>query len=348
MGGLRIMLNKIGKIFSLAGRDMAIDLGTANTLIYIKGEGIVLNEPSVVMVTERDGDVIAVGAEAKSMVGRTPDTIRTIRPMKDGVIADFKIAEEMLRYFISKARNGRGFIKPKIAVCVPSGITEVEKRAVRDSAEHAGAREVLLIQEPMSAAIGADLPIHTPTGNIVVDIGGGTTEVAVISLDGIVASNSIRVAGDEINEAIDQYLKKAYNLLVGEQTAEQIKLQIGTAYTLDEEESMTVKGRDLVAGIPKTQKITSRELREAIKEPVNGIVNVVLQTLEQTPPELSADIVDRGVTLCGGGALLRGIDRLLNKETNLPIRVVENALTCIVEGTGRALDDMERYGKIFI
>lgn len=327
---------------------MAIDLGTANTLIYIKGEGIVLNEPSVVMVTERDNDVIAVGAEAKGMVGRTPDTIKTVRPMKDGVIADFKVAEEMLRYFINKARNGRGFIKPKIAVCVPSGITEVEKRAVRDSAEHAGARQVLLIQEPMAAAIGADLPIHTPTGNMVVDIGGGTTEVAVISLDGIVASNSIRVAGDEINEAIDQYLKKAYNLLVGEQTAEQIKLQIGTAYPLDEEETMTVKGRDLVVGIPKTQKITSREIREATKEPVNSIVNVVLQTLEQTPPELSADIVDRGVILCGGGALLRGIDRLLNKETNLPIRVTENALTCIVEGTGRALDDLERYGKIFM
>lgn len=327
---------------------MAIDLGTANTLIYIKGEGIVLNEPSVVMVTERDNDVIAVGAEAKGMVGRTPDTIKTVRPMKDGVIADFKVAEEMLRYFINKARNGRGFIKPKIAVCVPSGITEVEKRAVRDSAEHAGARQVLLIQEPMAPAIGADLPIHTPTGNMVVDIGGGTTEVAVISLDGIVASNSIRVAGDEINEAIDQYLKKAYNLLVGEQTAEQIKLQIGTAYPLDEEETMTVKGRDLVVGIPKTQKITSREIREATKEPVNSIVNVVLQTLEQTPPELSADIVDRGVILCGGGALLRGIDRLLNKETNLPIRVTENALTCIVEGTGRALDDLERYGKIFM
>jgi rod shape-determining protein MreB len=342
------MIDRITRFFSLASRDMAIDLGTANTLIYIKGEGIVLNEPSVVMVTERDNDVIAVGAEAKSMVGRTPDTIKTVRPMKDGVIADFKVAEEMLRYFINKARNGRGFIKPKIAVCVPSGITEVEKRAVRDSAEHAGAREVLLIQEPMAAAIGADLPIHTPTGNIVVDIGGGTTEVAVISLDGIVASNSVRVAGDEINEAIDQYLKKAYNLLVGEQTAEQIKLQIGTAYPLDEEETMTVKGRDLVVGIPKTQKITSREIREATKEPVNSIVNVVLQTLEQTPPELSADIVDRGVILCGGGALLRGIDRLLNKETNLPIRVVENALTCIVEGTGTALDDLERYGKIFI
>jgi len=342
------MIDRITRFFSLASRDMAIDLGTANTLIYIKGEGIVLNEPSVVMVTERDNDVIAVGAEAKSMVGRTPDTIKTVRPMKDGVIADFKVAEEMLRYFINKARNGRGFIKPKIAVCVPSGITEVEKRAVRDSAEHAGAREVLLIQEPMAAAIGADLPIHTPTGNMVVDIGGGTTEVAVISLDGIVASNSVRVAGDEINEAIDQYLKKAYNLLVGEQTAEQIKLQIGTAYPLDEEETMTVKGRDLVVGIPKTQKVTSRELREATKEPVNSIVNVVLQTLEQTPPELSADIVDRGVILCGGGALLRGIDRLLNKETNLPIRVVENALTCIVEGTGRALDDLERYGKIFI
>lgn len=341
-------MNRFRRFFSSVGRDMAIDLGTTNTLIYTKGEGIVLNEPSVVIVTERDEDVVAVGAEAKSMVGRTPSTIKTVRPLKDGVIADFKLAEEMLRHFINKARDGRGLIKPRIAICVPSGITEVEKRAVRDSAEHAGAREVLLIQEPMAAAIGADLPIHTPTGNIVVDIGGGTTEVAVISLDGIVASNSTRIAGDEIDEAIDQYLKKTYNLLVGEQTAEQIKIQIGTAYVLELEESMLIKGRDLVAGIPKTQKVSSREIREAIKEPVTDIVNTVLQTLEQTPPELSADIVDRGIVICGGGALLRGMDRLLSKETNLPVQVAENALTCIVQGTGRVLDDPERYANIFI
>lgn len=341
-------MNRFRRFFSSVGRDMAIDLGTTNTLIYTKGEGIVLNEPSVVIVTERDEDVVAVGAEAKSMVGRTPSTIKTVRPLKDGVIADFKLAEEMLRHFINKARDGRGLIKPRIAICVPSGITEVEKRAVRDSAEHAGAREVLLVQEPMAAAIGADLPIHTPTGNIVVDIGGGTTEVAVISLDGIVASNSTRIAGDEIDEAIDQYLKKTYNLLVGEQTAEQIKIQIGTAYVLELEESMLIKGRDLVAGIPKTQKVSSREIREAIKEPVTDIVNTVLQTLEQTPPELSADIVDRGIVICGGGALLRGMDRLLSKETNLPVQVAENALTCIVQGTGRVLDDPERYANIFI
>lgn len=341
-------MNRFRRFFSSVGRDMAIDLGTTNTLIYTKGEGIVLNEPSVVIVTERDEDVVAVGAEAKSMVGRTPSTIKTVKPLKDGVIADFKLAEEMLRHFINKARDGRGLIKPRIAICVPSGITEVEKRAVRDSAEHAGAREVLLIQEPMAAAIGADLPIHTPTGNIVVDIGGGTTEVAVISLDGIVASNSTRIAGDEIDEAIDQYLKKTYNLLVGEQTAEQIKIQIGTAYVLELEESMLIKGRDLVAGIPKTQKVSSREIREAIKEPVTDIVNTVLQTLEQTPPELSADIVDRGIVICGGGALLRGMDRLLSKETNLPVQVAENALTCIVQGTGRVLDDPERYANIFI
>lgn len=341
-------MNRFRRFFSSIGRDMAIDLGTTNTLIYTKGEGIVLNEPSVVIVTERDEDVVAVGAEAKSMVGRTPSTIKTVRPLKDGVIADFKLAEEMLRHFINKARDGRGLIKPRIAICVPSGITEVEKRAVRDSAEHAGAREVLLVQEPMAAAIGADLPIHTPTGNIVVDIGGGTTEVAVISLDGIVASNSTRIAGDEIDEAIDQYLKKTYNLLVGEQTAEQIKIQIGTAYVLELEESMLIKGRDLVAGIPKTQKVSSREIREAIKEPVTDIVNTVLQSLEQTPPELSADIVDRGIVICGGGALLRGMDRLLSKETNLPVQVAENALTCIVQGTGRVLDDPERYAKIFI
>ncbi len=341
-------MNRFRRFFSSVGRDMAIDLGTTNTLIYTKGEGIVLNEPSVVIVTERDEDVVAVGAEAKSMVGRTPSTIKTVRPLKDGVIADFKLAEEMLRHFINKARDGRGLIKPRIAICVPSGITEVEKRAVRDSAEHAGAREVLLIQEPMAAAIGTDLPIHTPTGNIVVDIGGGTTEVAVISLDGIVASNSTRIAGDEIDEAIDQYLKKTYNLLVGEQTAEQIKIQIGTAYPLELEESTLIKGRDLVAGIPKTQKVSSREIREAIKEPVTDIVNTVLHTLEQTPPELSADIVDRGVVICGGGALLRGMDRLLSKETNLPVQVAENALTCIVQGTGRVLDDPERYANIFI
>lgn len=341
-------MNRFRRFFSSVGRDMAIDLGTTNTLIYTKGEGIVLNEPSVVIVTERDEDVVAVGAEAKSMVGRTPSTIKTVRPLKDGVIADFKLAEEMLRHFINKARDGRGLIKPRIAICVPSGITEVEKRAVRDSAEHAGAREVLLVQEPMAAAIGADLPIHTPTGNIVVDIGGGTTEVAVISLDGIVASNSTRIAGDEIDEAIDQYLKKTYNLLVGEQTAEQIKIQIGTAYVLELEESTLIKGRDLVAGIPKTQKVSSREIREAIKEPVTDIVNTVLQTLEQTPPELSADIVDRGIVICGGGALLRGMDRLLSKETNLPVQVAENALTCIVQGTGRVLDDPERYANIFI
>lgn len=340
------MFKWIGSYFSSIGNDMAIDLGTANTLVYVKGYGIVVNEPSVVVLDSKNGNFLAVGLEAKTMLGRTPDTIKVIRPMKDGVIADFTVAEDMLKAFIEKGRSKRSFIKPRIAVCVPSGITEVEKRAVRDSADNAGAREVILVKEPMAAAIGVNLPIDTPTGNMVIDIGGGTTEVAVISMDGIVTSKSIRIGGDEIDYCIDQYLKKNYNLLVGEQTTEDIKLTIGSAYPLDKEEVMTIKGRDLVTGIPKNQKITSREIRNAIQEAINSIISTVIETLEETPPELASDLVDKGIFMCGGGSLIRGIDKLLNHETNLPIKIVDNALTCIVEGTGRILEDLDRYKNI--
>ncbi len=336
------------KRFFSWGEDLAIDLGTATTLVYVKERGIVLNEPSVLVVNGDNGEIIAVGMEAKLMFGRTPGKITAIRPMKDGVISDFRLAEELLKSFINKARNSTGILKPRVCICVPSGITEVEKRAVRDSAENSGAREVYLVSEPMAAAIGLNLPIDTPTGNMVVDIGGGTTEVAVISMNGIVASKSIRVAGDEIDEAIDSYMKKTYNLLVGEQTAERIKTTIGSAYPLEREETMNIKGRDLVMGIPKTVKISSREIREAIKDPVNTMITTVMDTLEETPPELASDILDKGITLCGGGSLLKGLDKLLNKVTNLPIHIAENALTCTVEGTGKVLEDQERYKSVLL
>jgi rod shape-determining protein MreB len=340
------MFSWIKGFFSSIGNDMAIDLGTANTLVYVKGRGIVVNEPSVVVLNANDGKLLAIGLEAKTMLGRTPGTIKVIRPMKDGVIADFQVAEDMLKAFIEKGRNKKSFIKPRIAICIPSGITEVEKRAVRDSAENAGAREIFLVEEPMAAAIGVNLPIDTPTGNMVIDIGGGTTEVAVISLDGIVTAKSIRPGGDEIDSHIDQYLKKNHNPLVGEQTAECIEMNIGSGYSLEEEGVVTIKGRDLVTGIPKTQKITSREIRNAIKDPVEAIVSTVKETLEATPPELASDLVDKGIYMCGGGSLLRGIDKLLNHETNLPTKVADNALTCIVEGTGMILENIERYEKI--
>ena len=322
--------------------DIAIDLGTANTLIYMKGRGIVLNEPSVVALRNVGGRKVlaAVGIEAKQMLGRTPGHMEAIRPMKDGVIADFEVTEAMLRYFITRVHNRQTLVKPRIIIGVPSGITEVEKRAVRDSALAAGAREVYLIEEPMAAAIGAGLPITEASGNMIVDIGGGTTEVAVISLSGIVAARSIRVAGDKMDEAVVAYIRRKYNLLIGERTAELVKKQIGNAYRLDEVESMEIKGRDLIAGVPKTIVVTSDEIREALSEPVGAIVEAVRSVLERTPPELAADIVDRGIVLTGGGALLRNLDVLLREETGLPVMVSDSPECAVVLGTGRALDEL--------
>lgn len=329
--------------------DLAIDLGTANTLVYVKGEGIVVNEPSVVAVKMggRNGKkILAVGTEAKNMLGRTPGSITAIRPMKDGVIADFEITEAMLRYFIEKVHNRRTMINPRIIICVPYGITEVEKRAVRESAESAGARQVFLIEEPMAAAIGAGLPITEPSGNMIVDIGGGTTEVAVISLAGIVYSKSVRVGGDKMDEAIVNYLKRKYNLLIGERTAEQVKIAIGTAYPDEDIQTMFVKGRDMVAGIPKTIEVDSEEIREAISEPVNTIVDAVRIALEKTPPELAADIVDKGIVLAGGGALIRNLDILLREETGLPIMIADDPLCAVVLGSGKALDSIDILSSV--
>lgn len=331
--------------------DLAIDLGTANTLVYVKGRGIVLSEPSVVAV-RKDGrgsnKVLAVGKEAKMMLGRTPGNIVAIRPMKDGVIADFEITETMLRHFIRKVHNRRSLIRPRIIVCVPSGITQVEKRAVRESAESAGAREVFLIEEPMAAAIGAGLPITEPTSNMVLDIGGGTTEVAVISLAGIVYSKSVRVGGDKMDEAILQHIKRKYNLLIGERTAELIKTTIGNAFAGDKVERMQIKGRDLVSGIPKIIEIDSDEVRESISEQIETIVETVKIALEQTPPELAADIVDRGIVLTGGGALLQNLDRLLREETGLPITITEDPLSTVVLGSGKALDNLDILREVMI
>ncbi|HYR51970.1 MAG TPA: rod shape-determining protein [Candidatus Dormibacteraeota bacterium] len=340
-----MFLDQLMGVFS---NDVAIDLGTANTLVYLKGKGIVLNEPSVVAVDRTTGKVIAVGKEAKSMLGRTPDEIVAVRPLKDGVIADFEKTEDLLREFIQKALRRRTWVRPRIIICVPSGITEVEKRAVQDSAQHAGAREVLLVPEPIAAAIGVGLPVGKPSGNMIIDIGGGTTEIAVMALNSIVNQQSIRVGGDEMDEAIVQYVKKAYNLLIGEQTAEQIKIKIGSAFRLEQEEEMEIKGRDLVAGIPKTMKISSVEVREALSEPLQQIVDALMQSLEKTPPELASDIVDRGIVMTGGGSLLRGIDMLLREATNLPITVAEDPLTCVVLGTGKILDDPTLYEKVLM
>jgi len=332
-------------LFGFFSKDLAIDLGTANTLVYVKGKGIVSNEPSVVAVhkdTRGVKKVIAVGEEAKKMLGRTPGNIVAIRPLKDGVIADFEITEAMLKYFIQKIHNKKSYARPRIVISVPSGITPVEKRAVKESAESAGAREVYLIEEPMAAAIGVGLPITEPNGNMIVDIGGGTTEVAVISLAGIVYCNSVRVAGDKIDEAIIQYVKRKYNLLIGERTAELIKITIGSAYPFQNEEELTteVKGRDLVGGIPKTLEISSKEIREAIAEPVNAIIEAVRIALERTPPELASDIVDKGIVISGGGALLKNLDLLIKEVTRLPVIIAENPLTAVVEGAGKALDEM--------
>jgi len=328
--------------------DVAIDLGTANTLVFVKGNGIVLNEPSVVAVNQSSRKVYAVGREAKSMLGKTPDHIAAIRPLKDGVIADFEITEIMLREFIRRSQKKKLFIRPRIVIAVPSGITEVEKRAVRDSAENAGAREVYLIAEPIAAAIGVGLPVDKPAGNMIIDIGGGTTEIAVIALDGIVSDSSIRVGGDELDEAIVQHVKKTYNLLIGEQTAETIKMKIGTAFRLDKEMEMEIKGRDLVAGIPKTLRLTSEEVREALSEPISAIVDALKLALEQTPPELAADIVDRGIVMTGGGSLLKGLDTLLKDETNLPINLVDDPLLCVVLGAGKVLDNVHTYDRILM
>jgi rod shape-determining protein MreB len=336
-------------VYGLFSNDLAIDLGTANTLTFVRGKGIVSNEPSVVAV-QRSGNgakkVLAVGKAAKEMLGRTPGNIVAVRPMKDGVIADFEVTEAMLRYFITRVHNRRTLVKPRIIIGVPSGITEVEKRAVRDSALAAGAREVYLIEEPMAAAIGAGLPVTEPSGNMIVDIGGGTTEVAVISLAGIVVAKSIRVAGDKMDEAIVSYVKRKYNLLVGERTAESIKKQIGNAYASDDVSTMEIKGRDLVAGVPKTLVMNSDEVREALAEPVNQIVEAVRSVLERTPPELAADIVDRGVVLTGGGSQLRNLDVLLREETGLPVMVSDSPECAVVLGTGRALDELSLLREV--
>ncbi|MDZ4784538.1 MAG: rod shape-determining protein [bacterium] len=338
-------------LFGLFSNDLAIDLGTANTLIYSKGQGIVCNEPSVVAVQDGPSGrrkIVAVGAEAKNMLGRTPGSIRAIRPMKDGVIADFEITKEMLRYFIRKVHNKRTLVRPRIIICVPHGITEVEKRAVVSSAESAGAREVYLIEEPMAAAIGAGLPITEACGSMIVDIGGGTTEVAVVSLKGIVYSRSIRVGGDKMDEAIVSYLKRRYNILIGERTAEQIKIAVGTAKATGENLSIEVKGRDLVQGVPKTLVITEEEIRDSLVEPVNQIVEAVRNALERTPPELSSDILDRGITLAGGGALLRNLDKLISDETGLPVAVADDPLAAVVIGSGKVLDQLDQYRDVLM
>jgi len=338
-------------IIGLFSNDLAIDLGTANTLVYVKGKGIVLNEPSVVAIRkgERGGNkVLAVGKEAKIMLGRTPGDIVATRPMKDGVIADFDITEIMLRYFIRQVHNRRSLVRPRIIISIPSGITQVEKRAVRESAESAGAREVFLIEEPMAAAMGADLPITEPTSNLVVDIGAGTTEVAVISLAGTVYSRSVRVAGDKMDEAILQHIKRKYNLLIGPQTAELIKVTVGNAYPTEEAECIEVKGRDLVTGIPKILTIDSEEVRKAISEQVDAIIETVRIALEQTPPELSADVVDKGIVLTGGGALLKNIDVLLREETRLPITITDDPLTTVVIGAGKLLDNLSILREVTV
>ncbi len=327
-------------LFSVAGRDMAIDLGTANTLVYVRGQGIVLNEPSVVAINTRDNRALAVGMEAKRMIGRTPSYIQAIRPLRDGVIADFDITEKMLRYFIQKVHRRR-WARPRIVVCVPSGITGVERRAVEEAAYHAGARKAYTIEEPMAAAIGTALPVHEPTGSMVVDIGGGTTEVAVISLGGIVVSKSIRIGGDELDEAIIQWVKKEFNVMLGERTAEQVKMAIGSAWPMPEEPAAEVRGRDLITGLPKTVVLSSQEMREAIEEPIEAVVDAVKFTLDKTPPELAADIMERGIVITGGGGLLHGLDMRLANETGMPIVTADRPLQSVVLGSGQCLEEFD-------
>lgn len=339
----------MGNKLSFLGRDMAVDLGTANTLVYVRGRGIVLNEPSVVAINTNTGKIVAVGIEAKRMIGRTPGNIVAVRPLKDGVIADFDVTERMLRYFIQKVHKRRHFAKPRIVVAVPSGITGVEQRAVKEAGYQAGARRVYIIEEPMAAAIGAGLPVYEPTGNMVVDIGGGTTEVAIISLGGIVTSQSVRVGGDELDQAVISFSKKEYSLMLGERTAEEIKMAIGSAYPGGEEEPHAeIRGRDLVSGLPKTVVISAEEVRRAIEEPVNAVVDAVKTTLDKCPPELSGDIMDRGIALTGGGALLKNLDERLREETGMPIHLVDNPLDSVVLGTGKCVEDFEELRQVLV
>lgn len=330
------------------GRDMAVDLGTANTKVHVKGKGIVLMEPSVVAIEKDGGKILAVGSEAKKMIGRTPGSIVAIRPLRDGVIADFDVTESMLRYFIQKVHKRSFMVKPRVVVCVPSGVTEVEKRAVFEATLQAGARAAYLIEEPMAAAIGANLPVQEPTGNMVVDIGGGTTEVAVVSLGGIVTAESIRIGGDEFDEAIIQHVKKEYNVMIGERTSEEIKIEIGSAYPLPEEEDAEVRGRDLLSGLPKNIILSSEEIRAAIEEPLSAIITAIKGTLEKTPPELSSDIMDRGIVLTGGGSMLKGLDERLRQETGMPVHVTEDPMICVVMGSGKALDEIDVLKKVLI
>jgi rod shape-determining protein MreB len=337
-----------GDVFGWFSDDLAIDLGTATTLVYVRGRGIVLNEPSVVAVEKKTEKVLAVGTDAKKMLGRTPGNIVAVRPMKEGVIADFEMAEQMLKHFIRKAHNRSAFVRPRIIIGVPSRITQVEQRAVRDSAELAGAREVYLIEEPVAAAIGSGLPITEPSGNMVVDVGGGTTDIAVISLGGIVYSESVKVAGDRMDEAIMNYIKKKYNLLIGEHMAERIKFEIGSAYPFEERKTMMIKGRDLISGIPRTLVIDDAEVREALQEPIGTIVNAIKIALENTPPELAGDIIDRGIVLTGGGSMLKGMDTRFREETNLPIITVDDPLTSVVLGVGKILDELDLLRKVSV
>lgn len=338
----------MGYFSRLFSRDIGIDLGTANTLVYVRGRGIVLREPSVVAIRRDTGAILAVGEEAKKMIGRTPGNIVAIRPMRDGVIADFDVTQTMLRHFITKAYRRRAIFLPQVVVCVPSGVTEVEKRAVLDATKQAGAKEAFLIEEPMAAAIGAGLPVEEPTGSMIVDIGGGTSEVAIISLGGIVSSRSIRIGGDEMDEAIISYIKKTYNLMIGERTAEEIKIRIGAAYLLEGEERMEIRGRDLVKGLPKLLTISSTEIQEAMREPVSAILETIKTTLERTPPELAADIMEKGIVLSGGGALLKGLDRLIAMETGMPVYLAEDPLDCVVLGAGKALTAIDLLRRVSI
>lgn len=338
----------LGRSLQFLGRDMAIDLGTANTVVYVRGRGIVLNEPSVVAINSKTGAILAVGTEAKRMMGRTPSHITVVRPLKDGVIADFEVTEKMLRYFIQKVHRRRWLAKPRVVICVPSGITGVEQRAVEEATVRAGARSAFIIEEPMAAAIGAGLPIHEPVGNVIVDIGGGTTEVAVISLGGFVTSASIRIGGDELDEAIVNGIKKEYSLLVGLQTAEEIKKTIGSAFPLPDDPHAEIRGRDLVTGLPKTIIVSAEEIRRAIEEPVNQIVDAVKNTLEKTPQDLADDIIDKGLVLTGGGALIRALDERLRHETGMPIHIAENPLQCVAIGSGKCLEEFEALKRVLI
>ena len=334
--------------FGKMTKDMGIDLGTANTLVYIKGQGIVVREPSVVAIRDDSKEVLAVGEEAKKMIGRTPGNIVAIRPMKDGVIADFDVTQSMLSYFIQKAAAKKGVVSPRIAICVPFGVTEVEKRAIEEAARTAGAKDAFLIEEPMAAAIGAGLRIEEPEGNMVVDIGGGTSEIAIISLGGIVTAKSIRLGGDELDEAIVNYVKKEYSLMIGERTAEDVKIRIGSAYKEGEEMEMEIRGRDLISGLPKTMQISSSEVRDALRDPVNSIVDGIKSTLEKTPPELASDIMENGIMLTGGGALLKGLDKLVKEETGMPVKIAENPLDCVAIGTGKSVEDQEIFEKVLM